>query len=116
MDKSTGILWRKRLYLAYVGLSILPYLLGAFKCILEKQNPIDIILSFLCAGFMASQFLMLKSIAKVFSGLFLFCFLIVELLPQWDLNPQITVGQIRLMGLVFLMPSIVTAICWKALR
>lgn len=98
-----------------IGFLIL-FAVGEIKGWRKELDPTQIVWSGLFILIFGTQLLMLKSIAKVISWLFLFGFLIVELMPEWDKSPAVTVNQIRLAGLFFLIPPILTAICWKALK
>ena len=65
---------------------------------------------------MVLNYALIKWATLVVSMISLACFVSVELLPGWGLNPSIPVGFARIGGLIFLLPIFLTTFCWKILR
>lgn len=109
-------LWRRWLFRAYAAMAT--FFFGwswTYGLLTEPADVGTIVMLGLALLLMILQLMLIKWAALVMSAVFALCFLIIEALPQWDAPPQMSLWFIRLIGFLFLIPLLLTVLCWKGL-
>jgi len=107
---------RKAVYRLYSAAIALLFAIAIWAMGLERGDYPAALIYFVGMLIMILNFRLLKKAALFVSALSVFCFLIAEVLPQWDATPSMPVNHVRIVGSFFLLPVLMTLFCWKVLR